>query len=129
MFVKVLINGSGAIDQLTGTETMISKRNFMAVAIVAAAAFTAVPSANATVAAGMSATTAATTTAALPTAPAGVVLAHGWGGHWHGGWGWHPGRWGYGHRWRKCRWLKRKARRTGRRYWWNRYYRCRNRFY
>ncbi len=65
---------------------MINKTNFMAVAIIAAAAFTAAPAANATVAAGMSAATAASTTAATTTAPAGIVLAHGYGGHWHGGW-------------------------------------------
>jgi len=104
---------------------MINKTNFLAVAIVAAAAFTAAPAANASVAAGMSASTAATTTAATTTAPAGIILAHGYGGRWHGGWGggWRP-HGGY----RRCRWLKRKARRTGRRYWWHRYYRCRNAF-
>lgn len=118
-------------DQQMETETMINKTNFLAVAIIAAAAFTAAPAANASVAAGMSAATAATTTAATTTAPAGIILAHGWGGHghgWGGGWG-GGGHWGHGgHRIRRCRWLKRKARRTGRRYWWNRYYRCRNRY-
>ena len=102
---------------------MMNKTNFLAVAVIAAAAFTAVPAANATVAGGMSAATATTTTAATTTAPSGVVLAHGrrhgWG---HG--------WGHGHRgFRNCRWLKRKARRTGRRYWWHRYHRCRNAYY
>lgn len=28
-----------------------------------------------------------------------------------------------------CHWLKRKAIRTGSRYWWNRYYRCRDYYY
>ena len=28
-----------------------------------------------------------------------------------------------------CHWLKRKARRTGSRYWWRRYYRCVDRYY
>lgn len=110
---------------------MINKTNFMAVAIIAAAAFTAAPSANATVAAGMSAATAASTTAATTPAPAGIILAHGYGGHggWGGGWGGGHG-WGHGgHRIRRCRWLKRKARRTGSRRWWRKYYRCRNRFY
>ena len=32
---------------------------------------------------------------------------------------------GYGN----CRWLRRKAIRTGSRYWWGRYYRCRNAYY
>jgi hypothetical protein len=31
------------------------------------------------------------------------------------------GYYGYGP---DCYWLKRKARRTGSRYWWNRYYEC-----
>jgi hypothetical protein len=117
----------GQDDQRTETEIMINKTNFMAVAIIAAAAFTAAPAANATVAAGMSAATAASTTAATTTAPAGIVLAHGYVGRGHGGWG--GGNWGHGgHGYRRCRWLKRKARRTGRRYWWHRYYRCRNRY-
>lgn len=30
---------------------------------------------------------------------------------------------------RKCSWMKRKARRTGRRYWWKRYRRCKSRYY
>lgn len=104
---------------------MINKTNILAAAIVAAAALAATPAANASVVAGMSASTTAATTAATSTTPAGIVLAHGYGGHWHGGWGgWRP----YGG-YRRCRWLKRKARRTGRRYWWHRYYRCRNSFY
>ena len=49
---------------------MMNKTNFLAVAVIAAAAFTAVPAANATVAGGMSAATATTTTAATTTAPA-----------------------------------------------------------
>ncbi len=32
----------------------------------------------------------------------------------------------YGYRYGSCRWLYRKAVRTGSRYWWRRYYRCRN---
>ncbi|MGD9667945.1 MAG: hypothetical protein AB7U75_02700 [Hyphomicrobiaceae bacterium] len=33
---------------------------------------------------------------------------------------------GYGYGYGNCRWLYRKAVRTGSRYWWRRYYRCRN---
>ena len=109
---------------------MINKTNFIAVAIVAAAAFAAVPAASASVVGGMSsAAAAATTTFAAPAAQGNIVLAGGkhrfrhWG---HGrGWG-HGHRWGYGYGYRNCRWLKRKAHRTGRRYWWNRYYNCRD---
>lgn len=112
---------------------MINKTNIMAVAIVAAAAFTAVPSANASVAGGLSSAAAAATTATVaPGAQGNVVLAGG-RRHRHFRWGGH--RWGYGHGWgygrgfRNCHWLKRKARRTGRRYWWNRYYNCRDGYY
>ncbi len=103
---------------------MIHKTNFLALAIITAAAFTAAPAANATVAAGMSAATSATTTAATTSAQTDIVLAHGWRGGrgWRGGHGWRHGHRGF----RNCRWLQRKARRTGRRYWWKRYYRCRN---
>ncbi len=110
---------------------MFNKTNLFAVAIIAAAAFTAAPSANATVAGGMSAASAAATTAAATTIQADVVLAggrkhrHGHR-HWPHGWGGgiYYGDYGYG--FRDCFWLKRKARHTGRRYWWNRYYNCRN---
>lgn len=91
---------------------MFNKTNLIAVAIVAAAAFTAAPSANASVAAGMSSAAAAVTTTAAPAAQGNIVLA---GGlrlrhrHWRHGWGFRHG-WGYGYR--NCHWLKRKARRT-----------------
>ena len=103
---------------------MINKTNILAAAIVATAALSIAPSANAGIAAGMSATTQAATTAAITTTPAGIVLAHGYGGHWHGYGGWRP-HGGF----RRCRWLKRRARRTGRPYWWHRYYRCRSAYY
>ena len=109
---------------------MINKTNFIAVAIVAAAAFTAVPSANASVVGGMSsAAAAATTTSAVPAAQAGIVLVGGKHRHrgWRHGYGWGHGHgWGHGYGFRNCHWLKRKARRTGRKYWWNRYYNCRH---
>ena len=111
---------------------MFTKTNLMAVAIVAAAAFTASPSANASVAAGMSSAAGfAATTSAAPAAQGNVVLAHGRRlrhRHLHFGWGGGPYWIDYGYGYRNCRWLKRKARRTGRRYWWNRYHRCMNAF-
>ena len=61
---------------------MFNKTNLIAVAIIAAAAFTATPSANASVAAGMSSAAAvAVTTTAAPTAQGNVVLAG--GRRWH----------------------------------------------
>lgn len=33
------------------------------------------------------------------------------------------------HGWRRCRWLRRKAMRTGSHYWWHRYRMCRRHFY
>ena len=108
---------------------MFNKTNLIAVAIIAAAAFTTSPSANASPVAGMAAnaTTAITTT----TAPASgnIILAHAFGGHFHGvGWGWgggygYDGGYGYGG---GCRWLKRKWHRTGAHYWRKRYFRCIN---
>ena len=54
---------------------MFNKTNLIAVAIVAAAAFTAAPSANASVTAGMSSAAAAITTSAAPAAHGNIVLA------------------------------------------------------
>lgn len=36
---------------------------------------------------------------------------------------------GWGHYRPRCGWYLRKARRTGSRYWWNKYYRCKSRWY
>ena len=119
---------------------MMTKTNLIGAVLIAAATFTAAPASNATVAAGQMAATAATAiqaTSAIAslageagvaeTAAANFKLAggkrrrwHRWHRHWRHG----HGYWGHG-----CYWLKRKARRTGRKYWWNRYYDCIDGYY
>lgn len=116
---------------------MTKKTNLLAMAVFAAAAFVAAPSANATPAAGMMAGIAAPVSGAIGAADTGVQLAGGrrHRGHRHGHRRWRHGHFGhvylgyvprYGG---GCRWLKRKWRRTGSRYWRKRYYRCVNRYY
>ncbi|MEO1265245.1 MAG: hypothetical protein AAFV26_06045 [Pseudomonadota bacterium] len=63
-------------------------------------------------------TTVATTTAAEAKPKIGFSLHIGHPGYYHGP---HYGRW---RPYRPCRWLRRKARRTGSPYWWRRYRRC-----
>ncbi|MEM7299611.1 MAG: hypothetical protein AAF468_00895 [Pseudomonadota bacterium] len=46
--------------------------------------------------------------------------------HRHRHFGYHHG---YYNPYRQCRWLKRKARRTGSRYWWREYRICMSRYY
>ncbi|MEM7301316.1 MAG: hypothetical protein AAF468_09560 [Pseudomonadota bacterium] len=59
-------------------------------------------------------------------AEAGRLTIHfGGHGHYHG----HVYRPHYGSPYRACRWLKRKARYTGSRYWWKRYRRCIRAYY
>ncbi len=103
---------------------MMTKRNFIAMAIVAGAALAASPAANASVAGGLAKTSlpASTATSTAPVAQGNIILAHGWRWRHHHQW---YGGYGFGH----CHWLKRKWRHTGKRYWKRRYFRCINGWY
>jgi hypothetical protein len=126
---------------------MSTKLNLVGAIVIAAATFAATPFANASTSAslagiGPAATTTAVASLAVLNAGAGgsvetaaenMQLAGGRHKRWrhrHGhGWrhGWDYG-FGYGYG-RGCRWLKRKARRTGSRYWWRQYKMCRSGYY